>query len=354
MDALSLDTSLPPPPSITTSSTRPSPTASLTTFPNAFQDEPEPGLLPALFSKVKSTFASSPLAQTPATSAPKVDKGVSVLPAEPQRQASAPGQPTEAQAIAEAERRRNARRQSLGPAPLPSSSPPTITIPEEAVPSRPSPVQTSNSHTKSLKVPGAQSASSSITTPSIAPSTAPSKRLVPPGERQWRPSGAAPAQVTISPVTSVTTTVQATKSISTLPEEHSTPGPPRARAHFAPSPINTYRSSSALNPAVRLRRSSIATIPDSPSSISLSAMIAANAELSQNASYVPGFPLPADDTRSVKSVGFVKKSNSVSRLIRRMRGEGLSKHYWMADEHCKECYDCKSVRLRVKIPGNKN
>jgi hypothetical protein len=94
---------------------------------------------------------------------------------------------------------------------------------------------------------------------------------------------------------------------------------------------------------VRLRRSSIATIPDSPSSISLSVMIATNAELSQNASYVPGFPLPADDTRSVRSIGFVKKSDSVSRLIRRMRGEGLSKHYWMADEHCKECYDCKSV-----------
>jgi 1-phosphatidylinositol-3-phosphate 5-kinase len=75
-------------------------------------------------------------------------------------------------------------------------------------------------------------------------------------------------------------------------------------------------------------------------------MIAANAELSQNASYVPGFPLGQDDTRSVRSLGFVKKSNSVSRLIRRMRGEGLSKHYWMADEHCKECYDCKSVSYR--------
>lgn len=87
-------------------------------------------------------------------------------------------------------------------------------------------------------------------------------------------------------------------------------------------------------------------MPDSPSSISLSAMIAANAELSQNASYVPGFPLPQDDTRSVRSLGFVRKSDSVSRLIRRMRGEGLSKHYWMADEHCKECYDCKSVRRR--------
>jgi len=76
-------------------------------------------------------------------------------------------------------------------------------------------------------------------------------------------------------------------------------------------------------------------------------MIAANAELSQNASYVPGFPLPADDVRSVRSFALVRKSNSVSRLIRRMRGEGLSKHYWMADEHCKECYDCKSVSQAI-------
>jgi 1-phosphatidylinositol-3-phosphate 5-kinase len=68
-----------------------------------------------------------------------------------------------------------------------------------------------------------------------------------------------------------------------------------------------------------------------------------NAEINQNMSYVPGFPLGQDDTRSVRSMGMVKKTNSVSRIIRRIRGEGLSKHYWMADEHCKECYDCKSV-----------
>jgi 1-phosphatidylinositol-3-phosphate 5-kinase len=34
---------------------------------------------------------------------------------------------------------------------------------------------------------------------------------------------------------------------------------------------------------------------------------------------------------------------SVTKIIRRLRGEGLSKTYWMADENCKECYDCKSV-----------
>lgn len=59
---------------------------------------------------------------------------------------------------------------------------------------------------------------------------------------------------------------------------------------------------------------------------------------------IPGFPI-ADDARSIKtstSVGH-KKNASVSKVIRRLRGEGLSRDYWMDDESCKECYDCKSV-----------
>jgi len=81
-------------------------------------------------------------------------------------------------------------------------------------------------------------------------------------------------------------------------------------------------------------------------------MISANAELSQNNySFVPGFQLPADDTRSVRSLGFTKRPGSVSKIIRRMRGEGLSKHYWMADENCRECYDCKSVSSNSGAPS---
>ncbi|KZO89685.1 hypothetical protein CALVIDRAFT_603485 [Calocera viscosa TUFC12733] len=61
---------------------------------------------------------------------------------------------------------------------------------------------------------------------------------------------------------------------------------------------------------------------------------------------IPGFPL-ADDARTVASVATngagLRRTESVSKVIRRIRGEGLSKTYWMEDEHCKECYDCKSV-----------
>lgn len=57
---------------------------------------------------------------------------------------------------------------------------------------------------------------------------------------------------------------------------------------------------------------------------------------------IPGFPIP-DDARSIRTSASLHRSGSVSKVIRRLRGEGLSRHYWMDDENCKECYDCKSV-----------
>lgn len=74
---------------------------------------------------------------------------------------------------------------------------------------------------------------------------------------------------------------------------------------------------------------------------------------------IPGFPIQ-DDARSIKTTTSLHRSGSVSKVIRRIRGEGrlkqvyfdgysnghglgLSRDYWMDDENCKECYDCKSV-----------
>ncbi|KAH8119967.1 hypothetical protein DFH11DRAFT_1557576 [Phellopilus nigrolimitatus] len=57
---------------------------------------------------------------------------------------------------------------------------------------------------------------------------------------------------------------------------------------------------------------------------------------------IPGFPIQ-DDARSIHTTTSLKRSASVSKVIRRIRGEGLSRDYWMDDENCKECYDCKSV-----------
>ncbi|KAH9837295.1 uncharacterized protein C8Q71DRAFT_595324 [Rhodofomes roseus] len=58
---------------------------------------------------------------------------------------------------------------------------------------------------------------------------------------------------------------------------------------------------------------------------------------------IPGFPIQDSDARSIRTQGSLRRSASVSKVIRRIRGEGLSRDYWMDDKLCKECYDCKSV-----------
>ncbi|OAX36749.1 hypothetical protein K503DRAFT_867357 [Rhizopogon vinicolor AM-OR11-026] len=57
---------------------------------------------------------------------------------------------------------------------------------------------------------------------------------------------------------------------------------------------------------------------------------------------IPGFPIQ-DDARSIRTTASLNRSASVSKVIRRIRGEGLSRDYWMDDSNAKECYDCKSV-----------
>nr|XP_019045669.1 1-phosphatidylinositol-3-phosphate 5-kinase [Kwoniella bestiolae CBS 10118]OCF24599.1 1-phosphatidylinositol-3-phosphate 5-kinase [Kwoniella bestiolae CBS 10118] len=402
------------------SSTKPSPSVGLTTFPNPFEDEPEQGILPTLLSKVKQTFTSSSSTPTPGGGSSAAgtgkDKG-SPVESTSQSDGKVGGKDeirpkphqTEAQAIAEAVRKGaqqaalaassriqdqnqngtstqsgNGRRQSSGPSTSTTSIQPMTSNTPSVEISRPVVIQATSPRklpSKSLRPPlstvnSVGSTTSSVQAPSILSSShsqAPTnRRIQAPNERQWRPSLAAPAQVTISPVTSVTTTVQASTSTSTPGSNTKRPQTPDASTPFPSGPgyINRHRShhhnhnpslggpssrsatplhhhvhvNSLSNPVQRVRRSSIATLPDSPSSISISTMLAANAELSTNFNYVPGFPLNQDDTRSIRSLGgFVKKQNSVSKIIRRIRGEGLSKHYWMSDEACKECYDCKSV-----------
>jgi 1-phosphatidylinositol-3-phosphate 5-kinase len=317
--------------------------SSLTTFPNPFADEPEPGLIPSLFTKVKATFAAA--SSSSSLPVKNVDKGLE--------------EQTEAQAIAEAAKRTylGGRQSASG---LAINLPPalSVTAAENNTSAKPSPTTSITPASSGSRSTTAASSVHSHPTSSYH-SQAPPRRLVPPGERQWRPTGAAPAQVTVSPVTSVTTTITAHGHNSSpanddLPPMTTVLQKPPLRAHFglqiavgssSSRPLNHLHHAHSRSFGGRPRRSSIATIPDSPSSVSLSAMIAANAELSGNATHIPGFPIHQDDTRSERSLGFGKKTNSVSRLIRRMRGEGLSKHYWMADEHCKECYDCRSVRV---------
>lgn len=368
----------------------------LTTFPNPFQDEPEQGILPAFLSKVKQTFTSG-ISQSPTQNSHAISDRPPFSvedenrfshdrdsnPVAPSRES---GQ-TEAQAIAEAVMRN--RIQTAVPGPLPNSAAEqqqrmhgqstgsmsaVVTTPAETLSLTQATAHPSNSsihisHGQTLNPPLSavnafgSSESHSPIPPSVASSQFPTsgqKRPVAPGGPQWRPSGVAPAQVTVSPVT---TTVQtASKEPISSPARpipfSNTKASHRSNVNLqtsmpsssrAPTPLShhTHTNPLSMSQNKRLRRSSIATLPDSPSSLSISGMIAANAELAQRNSYVPGFPLAQDDIRSVRSMGAVKRLNSVSRIIKRMKGDGLSKQYWMADEHCKECYDCKSVSLLI-------
>ncbi|GAK62070.1 uncharacterized protein PAN0_001d0267 [Moesziomyces antarcticus] len=83
-------------------------------------------------------------------------------------------------------------------------------------------------------------------------------------------------------------------------------------------------------------------------------------------SAIPGFPLSkdilADDSKSIRSsstrlhrsdtiedqlssrsAAQIGLQTSADAIVRRMRGEGLSRKFWMADENAKECRECLSI-----------
>lgn len=330
----------------------------LFTFPRIHEDEPEQGILPTLLSKVKSTFASASTA-VPIAGGDGGRSGEAGVGASDAR--------TEAQRLAEAVKNQRAAsghvRKSSGSLPTPALQPMAASsatstlkvdtnvaahtspsIPSAGPPSS-SPVRKQSAGLKPPLVPGPSSSSSGPSHPASVNSQASSVRKLPIDSR-WKPR-MAPSMSSVTPVTSVTHSV-AHKTSNDIP----IPGPSRVPfPQQRPLPhINTAMGPSRSSHNLllqhahsnRARRSSIATLPDSPTS--MSHKLVGHGEGGHHRPYMGGFSLGNDDSRSVRSVALGKKgSQSVSRIIRRLRGEGLSKHYWMADEHCKECYDCKSV-----------
>ncbi|CAG8450252.1 2333_t:CDS:10 [Ambispora leptoticha] len=54
------------------------------------------------------------------------------------------------------------------------------------------------------------------------------------------------------------------------------------------------------------------------------------------------------DTKSIRSSAIgpassIGNTNSLKKVIRRLRGEGLNQIYWMSDDICQECYDCQAT-----------
>ncbi|KAI7892594.1 uncharacterized protein EV154DRAFT_185139 [Mucor mucedo] len=50
------------------------------------------------------------------------------------------------------------------------------------------------------------------------------------------------------------------------------------------------------------------------------------------------------DTQSVMTTFSVSNTNSLSRILNRLRGESMdsNKDFWMPDEQCRECFDCNA------------
>ena len=42
-----------------------------------------------------------------------------------------------------------------------------------------------------------------------------------------------------------------------------------------------------------------------------------------------------------KPATVVERSNTSLKVIRELKGQGLNTKYWMKDDKCRECYDCK-------------
>ena len=300
-----------------TSSRRAIPT--LTVFPNAFPDDPDTtGILPSILSRVKQTFAPSQPS--------KPERVTGVEPGAPQ---------TEAQAIVEATKRAQA----------------ALVSPENGTGSL-GRIQTDVDRATLAGPSSPRKASSTVVRPPVRPPSKPTSlgssgnqsRPFPAIGRQWRPSAPTTAQVGITPVNSVAVSITATTSHPDIAASAAMPPPPprpASRSHAREPDLQHQMYAKAGGPS-RQRRESFATLPDSPSTYSLSAMVAQSSELTGAVAgtYMPGFP--SEETPSTRSPGLSKR---VQRYMRKMRGEGLSKEYWMADEQCKECYQCHAVRV---------
>ncbi|KAJ3512511.1 hypothetical protein NLJ89_g3474 [Agrocybe chaxingu] len=135
---------------------------------------------------------------------------------------------------------------------------------------------------------------------------------------------------------SYTTTQTGTSSFSSRTNNPERPNPLIAAPATAAPPLVSLTPARSELPtyAVEYDRSSSQRPPFPPS--------LDKGDNVQFGTSIPGFPIQ-DDARSVKTTASVHRSGSVYKVMRRLRGEGLSREYWMDDENCKECYDCKSV-----------
>jgi hypothetical protein len=47
------------------------------------------------------------------------------------------------------------------------------------------------------------------------------------------------------------------------------------------------------------------------------------------------------DTQSIATTFSISNTNSLGKILARLRGQKSNKEFWMPDEQCKECYKCR-------------
>lgn len=168
---------------------------------------------------------------------------------------------------------------------------------------------------------------------------------------------------------------------SSTPGASNTGNPPAGQAHEQRRPTLSNATSTQSSKSERSNRFNVAASRPAPPQVSLTPVVSETPSYdidydrppSRSGSFyapdtpdggmygsaIPGFPIQDSDARSIRTQGSLRRSASVSKVIRRIRGEGarsvvravrvphtytgLSRDYWMDDKLCKECYDCKSV-----------
>ncbi|CAO3691478.1 unnamed protein product [Umbelopsis ramanniana] len=114
--------------------------------------------------------------------------------------------------------------------------------------------------------------------------------------------------------------------------------PPRPRTNIASSNRSAYQSANTM----KAPSEATPNVDDRPYNLQ-----ASNFEVQGRISIdSTGYPMvrrsSADsDTQSVMTTFSVSNSNSLGRIISRLRGEKRNTEFWMPDEQCKECYDCQ-------------
>ncbi|KAI8360868.1 hypothetical protein EDC96DRAFT_553791 [Choanephora cucurbitarum] len=135
-------------------------------------------------------------------------------------------------------------------------------------------------------------------------------------------------------------------SVSVSKEQFSASGIPTA-AVIPPSPASTTATTTAT---VTVGNQKLDALPLSEthtnSSVQFNVSDTKRPQEQEAIDYLLSSPLAKrrsidSDTQSVITNFSISNSNSLSRILARLRGQKSDKEFWMPDEQCKECYKCR-------------